>query len=66
MFIPALGSYVTPDILGGAKTTLLGNYIVNQFLAARNWPLGSAVSTAVMIVMLGATVVYFRSQGRTL
>ena len=45
---------------------MLGNYIVNQFQAARNWPLGSAVSTAVMIVMLVATVVYFRTQSRTL
>lgn len=66
VFIPALGAYVTPDILGGAKTVLLGNHIVNQFLAARNWPLGSAVSMAIMIVMLFATVLYFRTQARTL
>jgi spermidine/putrescine transport system permease protein len=66
VFIPTLGAYVTPDILGGAKTTLLGNYIVNQFLAARNWPMGSALSTAVMVVMLAATVLYFRSGARTL
>ena len=66
VFIPSLGAYVTPDILGGAKTTLLGNYIVNQFLTARNWPVGSAVSMAIMIVMLIATVWYFRSGARTL
>jgi spermidine/putrescine transport system permease protein len=66
VFIPSLGAYVTPDILGGAKTTLLGNYIVNQFLTARNWPLGSAVSMAIMVVMLLATVWYFRSGARTL
>jgi spermidine/putrescine transport system permease protein len=66
VFIPSLGAYVTPDILGGAKTTLLGNYIVNQFLTARNWPLGSSVSMAIMIVMLMATVWYFRSGARTL
>ncbi len=65
VFIPSLGAYVTPDILGGAKTTLLGNYIVGQFLAARNWPVGSAVSMAILIVMLIATTVYFRSGGRT-
>ena len=65
-FVPALGAYVTPDILGGAKTTLLGNYIVSQFQSARNWPLGSAVSMAVLIVMLAATVFYFRSGGKTL
>ena len=52
-------------ILGGAKTTLLGNLIVTQFGAARNWPFGSALSGAVLIIMLVATLVYFRTGGRT-
>jgi spermidine/putrescine transport system permease protein len=65
VFIPSLGAYVTPDILGGAKTTLLGNYIVTQFGAARNWPFGSALSGAILIVMLMATIVYFRTGGKT-
>ena len=60
VFIPTLGAYVTPAILGGAKTTLAGDYIVSQFLAARNQPFGSALSMAMMAIMLGATVVYFR------
>jgi spermidine/putrescine transport system permease protein len=66
VFIPSLGAYVTPDILGGAKTTLMGNYIVEQFFTARNWPVGSAVSVAIMVVMLLATVFYFRSGAKTL
>ena len=66
VFIPSLGAYVTPEILGGAKTTLLGSYIVTQFLTARNWPVGASVSTVLMMVMLGATLVYFRNGGRTL
>jgi spermidine/putrescine transport system permease protein len=66
VFIPSLGAYVTPEILGGAKTTLLGSYIVSQFLAARNWPFGSALSFAVMAVMLVATLIYFREGGQTL
>lgn len=66
VFIPSLGAYVTPAILGGARTTLLGDYIVSQFLAARNQPFGSALSFAVMTVMLGATIVYFRSGARNL
>jgi spermidine/putrescine transport system permease protein len=66
VFIPSLGAYVTPDILGGAKTTLIGNYVVNQFLTARNWPLGSSVSMAIMVVMLIATIWYFRSGAKTL
>jgi spermidine/putrescine transport system permease protein len=66
VFIPSLGAYVTPAILGGAKTTLLGDYIVSQFLAARNWPFGSALSFAVMFVMLLATIFYFRAGAKSL
>lgn len=66
VFIPSLGAYVTPAILGGARTTLLGDYIVSQFLAARNWPFGSALSFAVLTVMLAATLFYFRAGGRNL
>lgn len=66
VFIPSLGAYVTPAILGGAKTTLMGDYIVSQFLAARNWPFGSALSFAIMFVMLLATVYYFRAGAKTL
>ncbi len=65
VFIPSLGAYVTPDILGGAKTTLLGNFIVTQFGAARNWPFGSALSGAILIVMVLTTILYFRSGART-
>jgi len=66
VFIPSLGAYVTPAILGGAKTTLLGDYVVSQFLAARNWPFGSAMSFGVMFVMLLATIFYFRAGAKTL
>ncbi len=66
VFIPAFGAYVTPEILGGSKTTLLGSYIVRQFLQARDAPFGSALSFVLMSVMLGATVVYFRTGGRNL
>ncbi|NQV07634.1 ABC transporter permease [bacterium] len=65
VFIPSLGAYVTPDILGGAKTTLLGNFIVSQFGSARNWPFGSALSGAILMIMLVATIVYFRSGAKT-
>jgi spermidine/putrescine transport system permease protein len=66
VFIPALGAYVTPAILGGGRSTLLGDYIVSQFLTARNWPFGSALSMAVMAVMLVATIFYFRAGAKTL
>lgn len=66
VFIPSLGAYVTPEILGGGKQVLLGSYIVTQFLTARNWPVGAASSTVLMAIMLAATLVYFRKGGRTL
>lgn len=66
VFVPSLGAYVTPEILGGAKTTLLGSYIVTQFLTARNWPFGAALSFVLMVVMLGSTLLYFRKGGQNL
>jgi len=61
VFIPSLGAFVTPAILGGGKTLMIGNVISNQFLAAHDWPFGSALSSLMMGVMLFATLIYFRS-----
>jgi len=61
VFIPSLGAFVTPAILGGGKSLMIGNIISNQFLAAHDWPFGSALSFVMMAVMLGATMIYFRS-----
>ena len=66
VFIPSFGAYVTPEILGGSRTTMLGSYVVRQFLSARDWPFGSALSVAILSVMLVATLVYFRSGGKSL
>jgi len=49
VFIPCLGAYLTPDLLGGGKTVMLGNLIQNQFTTARDWPFGSAASLALML-----------------
>ncbi len=61
VFIPSLGAYVTPDLMGGAKVTLIGNLLQQQFLTVRNWPFGSAIGFILMAIMLAATIVYFRS-----
>jgi spermidine/putrescine transport system permease protein len=66
VFVPSLGAYVTPELLGGAKTTLLGSYVVTQFLTARNWPVGASLSAVLMAIMLVAAVAYFRSGGKNL
>ena len=61
VFIPSLGAFVTPAILGGGKSLMIGNIISNQFLSAHDWPFGAALSTLMMVLMLLATLVYFRS-----
>jgi len=66
VFIPSLGAYVTPDLLGGAKSVMIGNVIQSQFLSVRDIPFGSAFSFVLMVIMLGATLIYFRVGARTL
>jgi len=60
VFIPALGAFLTPDLLGGAKTMMLGNLVQNQFGAARNWPFGAAISFALMGVVFLALLAWLR------
>jgi spermidine/putrescine transport system permease protein len=63
VFIPSLGAYVTPTILGGGKNMMLGNLIELQFGQGRNWPLGSALSITLMVVVMAALLVYVRNAG---
>ena len=56
-FIPTLGCFIIPDILGGPDTMMIGNLIASQFQQGRNWPFGSALSTLLMLmVMLGISL----------
>jgi spermidine/putrescine transport system permease protein len=52
VFIPCLGAYLTPDLLGGGKTVMIGNLVQNQFTTARDWPFGSAISLLLMALVL--------------
>ncbi|MBI2810039.1 MAG: ABC transporter permease [Candidatus Melainabacteria bacterium] len=60
VFVPALGDYVTPDLLGGAKTMFIGNLIQNQFLTVRDWAFGSAVSTILIVIVSFAIWLYLK------
>jgi spermidine/putrescine transport system permease protein len=51
VFIPCLGEFVIPDLLGGAKSMLVGNLITEQFLKARDWPFGAALSTVLILIL---------------
>jgi len=64
VFIPAVGSFLTSDLLGGAKELMIGNLIQNQFAAARNWPFGSAASFVVTALVLAAVAAYLRVRDR--
>ncbi|MBB4067152.1 ABC transporter permease [Gellertiella hungarica] len=63
VFIPSLGAYVTPSILGGGKNMMLGNLIELQFGQGRNWPLGSALSITLMAIVMIAMLAYVRNAG---
>jgi spermidine/putrescine transport system permease protein len=58
VFIPAIGQFVVSDLLGGAKSMLLGNLIQNQFTSARNKPFGSALAFELTAAVLGMLIVY--------
>jgi spermidine/putrescine transport system permease protein len=60
VFIPSLGAYVTPDLLGGSRSIMIGNVIYSQFMSARDYPFGAAISFVLMTVMLAGTLIYFR------
>lgn len=62
VFIPALGNFIVPSFLGGSKVQMTGNVIERQFLQARNWPFGSALSMVLMAsVLLILLVIGWRS-----
>jgi len=63
VFIPTMGMFVVPDLMGGARTALVGNLVQRQFLAARDWPFGAAASMVLMILTLAATLLYTRVSG---
>lgn len=60
VFVPSLGAYVTPRVLGGGKQMMIGNFIELQFLAGRNWPLGAALSMLLLMIVMAALLVYVR------
>ncbi len=63
VFIPCLGAYLTPDLLGGGKSILIGNLVQNQFTNARDWPFGSALAVVLMLLALAGLAAYLRKSG---
>ncbi len=65
VFLPAMGLFYIPDLLGGSKTMMMGNFIKNQFLTAGNWPFGSAASVFLMLIMAVMMLVYLPIAGKS-
>ncbi len=63
VFIPAVGQFVIPDLLGGARTVLLGNAIQQQFGSSRDWPFGAAIAFVGMAVVMIGLWYYARTAG---
>jgi spermidine/putrescine transport system permease protein len=61
VFIPALGAFIAPDLLGGGKNLMLGSLVQLQFAGARNWPFGSALAMVIMVVVLLCLMLYARN-----
>ncbi|QDS32843.1 ABC transporter permease [Brevibacillus brevis] len=61
VFVSSIGMFVVPDVMGGAKSALIGNVIQNQFLSARDWPFGSALSIVLMLLSMLLILLYFRA-----
>lgn len=64
VFIPALGNFIVPAVLGGARVMMLGNLIEQQFLSARNWPFGAALAMMVMATVLVLLLIYVQIERR--
>jgi spermidine/putrescine transport system permease protein len=63
-FIPMMGEYVVPTILGGAKSFLVGSLVSNEILTAIDWPFGAAVSMGLIVVMVAVILIYLRVVGK--
>jgi spermidine/putrescine transport system permease protein len=61
VFVPVVGAFITPDIMGGGKIEMIGTLINRQFGVSRNWPFGSAMSLVLMLLVLIGVIAYFRS-----
>jgi spermidine/putrescine transport system permease protein len=61
VFIPSLGAFIQPDLLGGGKKLMLGTLVQFQFTTARNWPFGSAIAMVLLAVVMLVLMLYARA-----
>ncbi|MBX3029451.1 MAG: ABC transporter permease [Chloroflexi bacterium] len=64
VFVPSLGNFVIPELLGGGKTVMIGNLIRDQFLKTRNWPLASVLALSILGILLVLLILQSRLSRR--
>lgn len=65
VFIPSLGAFIQPDLLGGGKNLMLGTLVQFQFSTARNWPFGSAIAMILLVIVMLFLILYARAARNT-
>lgn len=66
VFVPSVGNFIVPELLGGGKTIMVGNLIRDQFLKARDWPFGSVLALSMVIMLLVLFFIQARVNRRVL
>ncbi len=66
MFIPAVGEFVIPDLLGGTDTLMIGKVLWDEFFTNADWPLASAVAVCLLVLLVGPIAIFQRQQARSL
>ena len=65
VFIPAVGEFVIPDLLGGSETLMIGRTLWVEFFSNRDWPVASAVAVVLLLLLVVPIVLFQRHQERT-
>ena len=66
MFIPAVGEFVIPDLLGGTQTLMIGKVLWDEFFTNADWPLASAVAICLLVLLVAPIALFQRQQARSL
>jgi len=66
VFIPAVGEFVIPDLLGGTETLMIGKVLWDEFFTNGDWPLASAVAVCLLVLLVGPIALFQRNQARSL
>ena len=66
VFIPAIGEFVIPDLLGGTRTLMIGKVLWDEFFTNGDWPLASAVAVCLLVLLVGPIALFQRNQARSL